>query len=56
MIQISRFFFVGLCFLMVSCSVLSGGESGDTDVKKYAKDLSFPLNEEHLFSLKIVYE
>ena len=35
----------------MSCSVLSGGGSGDTDTEKYEKDLSFPLNEEHFFYL-----
>ena len=51
MMKLSRFLFVGLCFVMVSCSVLSGGGSGDTDAEKYAKDLSFPLNEDHVFFL-----
>ena len=52
MVKLSRLFFVGLCFVMVSCSVLSGGGGGATDAEKYAKDLSFPLNDEHLFYLK----
>ena len=47
--KLSRCLFVGLCFVMVSCSVLSGGGSGDPEIEKHAKSLSFPLNIDHLF-------